>query len=395
MMDKAEVVAPKVRPSIAQGETLGVGQRANAVALKGRHSGGVSTNPGFRCAPPWAIEYDRFGIGSSRRKPTARRSQKLVAIRTLAIALVALLFTRPAWTIEDHFFNSHGVTLRYIDEGQGEPVLLIHGFCGSLHLQWGGPGILQSLAKDYRVIAYDNRGHGRSGKPHDPAKYGDELVEDAVRLLDHLGIDKAHIVGYSLGAFITDKLLAEHPQRFLTATLAGGGWAKADDDRAEFIGEVARSLDEGNGIGPLLIKLTPEGRPKPSEARLRRANRLFSLVNDQKALAAVIRGMKDLTVSEQQLRANRVPTLAIVGEIDPIKVTVDELSQVMPNLQVYVIKDADHIGAFLRPEFSQALRTFLAEHSSQAGAAATNGASGREKMASLPGAVWTRRRRPR
>lgn len=288
---------------------------------------------------------------------------------TMALALVCLLMaTAPALAIEDHFFDANGVTLRYVDEGQGEPVLLIHGFCGSVHLQWGAPGILNSLAKDYRVIAYDHRGHGRSSKPHNPDKYGDEMVEDAVRLLDHLGIDKAHVVGYSLGAFITDKLLAEHPERFLTATLAGGGWAKANDDRGEVIGEVARSLDEGKGIGPLLNRLTPEGRPKPSEARLRTANRVFSLCNDQKALAAVIRSMTSFTVTEQQLRANRVPTLAIIGEIDPLKVTVDELSQVMPNLEVRVIKDADHMRAFMRPEFMAALRAFLAKHSTQTAA---------------------------
>lgn len=285
---------------------------------------------------------------------------------TMALALVGVLIAlAPAKAIEDHFFDAGGVTLRYIDEGQGEPVLLIHGFCGSVHLQWGGPGIVESLAKDYRVIAYDHRGHGRSSKPHDAEKYGTQMVEDAIRLLDHLGIDKAHIVGYSLGAFITDKLLAEHPERFLTATLAGGGWAKANDDRAEVIGEVARSLDEGKGIGPLLRRLTPEGRPQPSESRLRTANRLFSLCNDQRALACVIRSMKAFTVTEEQLRANRVPTLAIVGEIDPIKVTVDELSQVMSNLEVRVIKNADHMRAFVRPEFMQALKEFLAAHATQ------------------------------
>ncbi|OYV81222.1 MAG: hypothetical protein B7Z73_18330 [Planctomycetia bacterium 21-64-5] len=290
-------------------------------------------------------------------------------VRAGVWAAIGLLFTLgPVLAAEDQFFDADGVRIRYVVEGEGEPVLLIHGFCASLHLQWGGPGILKSLAKDYRVIAYDNRGHGRSGKPHDPRKYGDEMVEDAVRVLDHLGISKAHIVGYSMGAFIADKMLAEHPERFLTATLAGGGWAKADDVRAGFINEVAQSLDEGKGIGPLLVKLTPEGRPKPTEARLRRANRVISLFNDQKALAGVVRGMKEFAVTEPQLRANHVPTLAIIGELDPLKVTVDELAEVMPHLQVSVIKGANHMGTFMRPEFTQALKAFLAEHSPQAAA---------------------------
>src|SRR5437868_8532253 len=87
---------------------------------------------------------------------------------------------------QELYFDSKGVKIRYTDQGKGEPVLLIHGFGANAEVQWALPGILKDLAKDYRVIAYDNRGHGKSGKPHDPKKYGMEMVEDAVRLLDHL-----------------------------------------------------------------------------------------------------------------------------------------------------------------------------------------------------------------
>ena len=88
----------------------------------------------------------------------------------------------------DSFFDSNGVKIHYTVQGKGEPVLLIHGFTASIPLQWGLPGITAALAKNYQVIAFDNRGHGRSGKPHDPKQYGKEMVEDAVRLLDHLHI---------------------------------------------------------------------------------------------------------------------------------------------------------------------------------------------------------------
>src|SRR5215471_4661597 len=141
------------------------------------------------------------------------------------LALVCCLFVLPAVGrgAEDATFDSNGVKIHYIVEGKGEPVLLIHGFTSSIQGQWGGAGIIKALAKDYRVIAYDNRGHGNSGKPHDPKQYGTEMVEDAVRLLDHLKIDKAHVVGYSMGATITCKLLVTHPDRLLSVTLGGSG----------------------------------------------------------------------------------------------------------------------------------------------------------------------------
>src|SRR5262245_42949024 len=106
----------------------------------------------------------------------------------------------------DKFFNSSGVQIRYVDQGSGEPVLLIHGYTLSIETNWIEPRIFQSLAKDHRVIAFDLRGHGKSGKPYDPTSYGREMEQDAIRLLDHLGIRRAHVVGYSLGAIITAKL---------------------------------------------------------------------------------------------------------------------------------------------------------------------------------------------
>src|SRR4029450_2416367 len=122
---------------------------------------------------------------------------------------------------DDQFFDSNGVRLRYVDQGSGPPVVLIHGFSGSLDLGWVEAGVLPNLATDYRVIALDCRGHGKSDKPHDPQSYGLQMGQDVVRLLDHLNIARAHIVGHSMGAGITAKLLTTNPDRFLTATLSG------------------------------------------------------------------------------------------------------------------------------------------------------------------------------
>src|SRR5208282_1322320 len=104
----------------------------------------------------------------------------------------------------------------------------IHGFGANLDMQWVLPGVARALAKGHRVIAYDSRGHGKSGKPHDPKAYGVQMIEDPVRLLDHLKIKKAHVIGYSMGAMIAAKLLAAHPDRLLTVTLGGAGPAVKD-----------------------------------------------------------------------------------------------------------------------------------------------------------------------
>ena len=194
---------------------------------------------------------------------------------------------------EDCFFESNGVRIHYTVEGKGEPVLLIHGFSVNSQLQWGISGIVKALAKDYQVICLDCRGHGRSGKPHDPSQYGTEMGEDAIRLLDHLGLKTAHLVGYSMGGFITLKLLANHPDRFLTATTGGAGSSEQID--AGFLDELADSLDRGDGISPLIRRLTPPGRMQPTDEQLKKVNQMVNLFNDPKALAAVIRGMKGLT----------------------------------------------------------------------------------------------------
>ncbi|MBX3411512.1 MAG: alpha/beta hydrolase [Pirellulales bacterium] len=260
-------------------------------------------------------------------------------------------------------FDSDGVKIQYITAGEGEPVILIHGFTASAMLNWQQSGVFDALARHYRVIALDNRGHGRSGKPHEPAKYGLEMVEDIVRLMDHLGIDRAHLVGYSMGGFITGKLVTTYPERVLTATLGGAGWTKKDDERMKLINELATSLEEGKGIGPLIRHLTPPGDPQPTEEQIAGMNQMILILNDPLALAAVARGMGDLEVAEQSLRDNKVPLLALIGDRDPLKDGVDRMEPVTANLKVVVLEGADHMSAFSQPEFIESLEAFLAEHS--------------------------------
>ena len=111
-----------------------------------------------------------------------------------------------------------------------------------------------------RVVAIDCRGHGKSDKPHDTAKYGPQMAEDVIEMMDHLKIKKAHIVGYSMGGMITAKLLTTHPDRLLSATLGGHGGLR-DDGPRQFYDELASSLEQGKGFGLLIAALTP---PPPS-----------------------------------------------------------------------------------------------------------------------------------
>ena len=122
-------------------------------------------------------------------------------------------------------FESDGVRIAYSDEGEGEPVLLIHGFASNVATNWIGPGWVQTLTgSGRRVIAYDNRGHGLSEKLYDPSRYGaPAMAEDARRLLDHLGIARADVMGYSMGARIAAFLAVDHPGAVRSAILGGLG----------------------------------------------------------------------------------------------------------------------------------------------------------------------------
>jgi pimeloyl-ACP methyl ester carboxylesterase len=115
----------------------------------------------------------------------------------------------------------------------------------------------------------------------------------------------------------------------------------------------------------LIEALTPPGQPKPSAEQIKAINLLLTAGNDVQALAAVARGLKDLAVADDKLKANRVPVLAVVGADDPLKAGVDLLKDRMANLQVVVIKDADHMTAFTKPEFIKSLEDFLAKHRTQ------------------------------
>ena len=278
---------------------------------------------------------------------------------------VLLGLTVPAFAFaEDKFFTSNGVQIRYVDEGSGPPIVLLHGFAGSLDRGWVDTGVFANLKKDFRVIAFDSRGTGKSGKPHVPEAYGLEMPRDAIRLLDHLKIQKAHFVGYSFGGIVVAKLLTTNPERFLTATLGGSsGWRRVEDPKANE--QEAVELVSGS-LRLMLIRTAPIGQP-PTEESIRATSERLTATNDVLALAAMVRGRPALMVSDSQMAAVRVPTLAIVGSLDPNVKGVHELKNAMPSLEVVVIEGAVHgsgapNGPPRQPQFVSAIRALVARH---------------------------------
>ncbi len=224
---------------------------------------------------------------------------------------------------EDRFFDSAGVRIRYIEQGSGPAVVLLHGYGGSLQA-WINAGIFADLAKDHRVIALDLRGHGMSGKPIETASYGEQMGLDVIGLMDHLQIPKAHLVGYSQGARILGKLLVTHPERFLTATLGGS---------PPRLGYPAEEVERGE-----------------SDARKQK----------DAALAAVARGRASQAVTAAQLGAVKVATLAIVGREDPSLPGLLDVKAVMPAMgELLVLEGANHGTAMKRAEFLAAVRKHI------------------------------------
>jgi pimeloyl-ACP methyl ester carboxylesterase len=292
----------------------------------------------------------------------AHRLQTIVALCALTISASPLLLAQPV-PPPDSFFDSNGVRIRYVDQGQGAPVVLIHGYTGNLERHWIAPGVFTNVAKDHRVIALDCRGHGKSGKPTDPSAYGAEMVQDVVRLLDHLKLPRAHIVGFSMGAIILGPLLTTNADRFITATFVGHHpewkWTDADAQEAE---AAAKELEGDTPFRSLIVGISPPNTSPPSDDEVRKLAQGLVAANDLKALAAFQRGRRPLVVNEAQLAAVRVPAIEIIGSLDPNLPGMKALKKILPALETVVVEGATHGGAdgvLRRPEFLTALRAFL------------------------------------
>ena len=268
------------------------------------------------------------------------------------------------------FFDSNGVKIRYAAAGEGEPIVLVHGWMADATM-WGMDAAKNPKldpSPGFRAIALDCRGHGQSDKPQDRAQYGTEMAMDVVRLMDHLKVPKAHLVGYSMGAFIVGRIAASHPDRVISAIYGGqvplvvGAPPSGSRETAVF----AKAAEEGKGMGPYLLEVLPPGRTRPT---LEQANVLADFMlrgKDVKALAAAGLTFDDLQVEEKDLAACPAPALFIYGslESDHLKGRVEALRKALPKAEVVVIEGADHMTTLARPAFGAAIREFLQKNKS-------------------------------
>lgn len=292
---------------------------------------------------------------------------KVIGAGGLVLLLLLVGLSSAAWWItrrvEGRYFDAGDVRLHFTDEGVGEPVILLHGFAVNADLNWRLPGLTESLARDFRVVSLDLRGHGLSSKPHDPESYGLAMSQDVVALLDHLEIEKAHVVGYSLGGIITLKLATTQADRMLTAAPLGAGWEKPGDSVfLAAIGGIAEALESGRGVRPLAASLGGT-RERPGFLHTTWVRVMTRYLNDGKALAAMVRALPELTVQEEDLRGIPVPVCSIVGTADPMKAGVDAMVGMVPNHTVVYVEGADHLQALRSPLLQRRLQEFLAAHS--------------------------------
>jgi pimeloyl-ACP methyl ester carboxylesterase len=249
-------------------------------------------------------------------------------------------------------FEHQGFDLAFLDSPVGEnseTVLLVHGFASSVAVNWVNPGWIKTLNEaGYRVVAFDHRGHGKSTKSHDPADYTPAaMADDAAALLDHLGIEKAHVFGYSMGARVSAFMALNHPERVATLIFGGLG-----------IGMV-EGVGEWNIVADALLAEDPSTIEHPRGKMFRAfADQTRS---DRKALAACIETSREL-LPEADIARIAQPTLIGVGTRDEIAGSAAELAALMPNAQAFEIERRDHMQSVGDRTFKARVLEFLKDH---------------------------------
>lgn len=256
-------------------------------------------------------------------------------------------------------FDANGVPVHYTDQGSGEAVIYLHGFAGSSAM-WSEVGLMP--LEGFRTLSYDARGHGISGKPLDAEAYGEELVDDVIRLMDDRGIGAAHLVGYSMGAETALALVTHYPDRVLSVVAAGSGWS--GDEEAEAYGFIAGALTEAENFAGFMGAMAPADEEMPPEA----AEMMMALLaahgidpmQPAAPLAAVSASLPEIiSISATELAEVDVPVLGIAGELDPERANVEALAGAITGFQLEIIPEADHLTAPVSPQFAAAVTSFL------------------------------------
>ncbi|MDE2363039.1 MAG: alpha/beta fold hydrolase [Hyphomicrobiales bacterium] len=250
-----------------------------------------------------------------------------------------------------HFFQSGAARLAYIDESptganRDEPILLVHGFASSHAVNWVFPLWVKTLTADgRRTIALDNRGHGRSEKFYEPDDYRTQaMADDALRLLDHLNIERADLMGYSMGARISAFVALKHPGRV----------------RSLVIGGLGLHLVDGAGLPVGIADAMETDRPDLLTDHQQKVFRAFAdaTKSDRKALAACIRGSRQVLSVEEVARI-ATPTLICVGTKDDVAGDPHALGALFPDARVVDIPNRDHNRSVGDKVYREAVLDFL------------------------------------
>lgn len=243
-------------------------------------------------------------------------------------------------------FRNGDIEIAFLDEGEGEPVVLVHGFASTKEVNWVNPGWVSTLTRaGRRAIALDNRGHGASSKLYEAAAYHSSLMAGDLRaLMDHLGINRADVMGYSMGARVAAYFAVEHPEYVRSVVIGGLGIRLVDGvGLPESIADAleAPSLDDVSD---------PAGRTFRSFAEQTKS--------DLKALACCIRGSRQ-TLSCEQVAAIAAPVLIAVGTRDEVAGSAEQLAALIPGARHLAIPERDHMLAVGDKFFKQGVLDFF------------------------------------
>jgi pimeloyl-ACP methyl ester carboxylesterase len=241
--------------------------------------------------------------------------------------------------------DSNGVPIHYEVYRRGEPIVLVHGFASSIDGNWASTGWIDTLTPIRQVIALDCRGHGLSGKPREAQAYsGNEMVNDVIRLMDHLKIGKADLFGYSMGSAISLRALVLHPDRFRSVVLGG-------------IGDMLAHSEGGRSN---VVKALLADDPATISDPLAKGFRVFAEANknDLKALAAYQQASRE-PLKRHQLAGVSLPVLVVNGERDDLVGSPDKLVSAISGAQLTRIPDRDHLTVVPDQRFKEAVVRFL------------------------------------
>ena len=248
-------------------------------------------------------------------------------------------------------FQSDGIRLAYIDQGDGPPILLIHGFGTNVENNWVKNGWVDNLVgSGYRAVGLDVRGHGRSRKLFDPELYSLEaLTADNVRLLDHLNIERAHIIGYSMGARIAAIMALNYPQRVSSVVFGGLGDLNAINGMTSS-GSILRALE-----APTL---------EFALDFVARSVRVFGVSNGSnlKAMAACLRKGASEVITPEVYEQINAPVLVALGDDDVVAGSAQRLASLMPNSSYLIIEGLGHLSAMNHEEFIIGATEFISRH---------------------------------